>query len=135
MVVFGDGTQTRDFTYVSDTAAGILLAGEHYGAIGDTINLGAGSEVTINDLARQIAAVTGQPPALQHDRPRPGDVLRLCADLSHARITLGFVPRVPLATGLEKLLAWYQSQDASPQELLEHEIVHNWKGHASTAVK
>jgi UDP-glucose 4-epimerase len=128
MVVFGDGTQTRDFTYVSDTAEGILLAGEHYGAIGDTINLGAGNEVTINDLARHIASVTGRPSArLEHDRPRPGDVLRLCADLSHARITLGFAPRVSLAAGLEKLLAWYQSQDASPEELLEREIVHNWK--------
>ena len=97
--------------------------------IGDTINLGSGTEVTINDLASQIAVVTGRPSArLQHDRPRPGDVLRLCADMSHARVTLGFAPRVPLTTGLEKLLAWYQSQNVSPQELLEQEIVHNWKG-------
>jgi len=129
MVVFGDGTQTRDFTYVSDTAAGILLAGEHPNAVGDTINLGSGSEVTINDLARQIAAVTGRPSAaLQHDRPRPGDVLRLYADMSHARDTLGFAPSVPLSQGLESLLAWYRSQNASPEELLEREIVHNWKG-------
>src|SRR4051794_31119507 len=56
MVIFGDGTQTRDFTYVSDTAAGILLAGEHENAVGDTINLGFGSEVTINTLAQQVAA-------------------------------------------------------------------------------
>jgi UDP-glucose 4-epimerase len=128
MVVFGDGTQTRDFTYVSDTAAGILLAGEHYGAIGDTINLGSGNEVSINDLAGQITEVTGRPSArLEHDRPRPGDVLRLCADISHARKTLGFAPGVSLASGLEQLLAWYQSQNVSPQELLEQEIVHNWK--------
>src|SRR5688572_1653360 len=128
MVVFGDGTQTRDFTYVSDTASGILLAGEHDEAVGDTINLGSGSEVTINDLGRQIALVTGRPSsALQHDRPRPGDVLRLYADMTHARKTLGFAPRVSLTEGLEKLLAWYQSQNVSPQELLEREIVHNWE--------
>jgi UDP-glucose 4-epimerase len=133
MVVFGDGMQTRDFTYVSDTAAGILLAGEDPRAIGDTINLGSGGEVTINDLARQVAAVTGRPSAaLQHDRPRPGDVLRLYADMSHARDTLGFAPNVPLSRGLEKLLAWYQGQKASPQELLEREIVHNWE---DTAVR
>ena len=129
MVVFGDGTQTRDFTYVSDTAAGILLAGEDPRAVGDTINLGSGSEVTINELGRQIAAATGRPSAaLQHDRPRPGDVLRLYADMSHARDTLGFAPTVSLSQGLEKLLAWYQSQNVSPQELLEREIVHNWEG-------
>ena len=137
MVIFGDGTQTRDFTYVSDTAAGILLAGEDPRAVGDTINLGSGSEVTINDLARQIAAVTGRPTAaLQHDRPRPGDVLRLYADMSHAHDTLGFAPSVSLPQGLERLLSWYQSQNASPQELLEREIVRNWEGASeSTTVR
>jgi UDP-glucose 4-epimerase len=129
MVLFGDGTQTRDFTYVSDTASGILLAGDSEKAVGDTINLGSGSEVTINDLARQIADITGRPSAaMRHDRPRPGDVLRLYADMSHARDTLGFAPVVSLSDGLKKLLAWYQRQNASPQELLEREIVHNWGG-------
>jgi len=129
MVLFGDGTQTRDFTYVSDTASGILLAGDSEKAVGDTINLGSGSEVTINDLARQIAEITGRPSAaMRHDRPRPGDVLRLYADMSHARDTLGFAPVVSLSDGLKKLLAWYQRQNASPQELLEREIVHNWGG-------
>ena len=127
MVVFGDGTQTRDFTYVSDTAAGILLAGESDDAIGDTINLGSGSEVAINDLGALVAAVTGGKAVLQHDEPRPGDVLRLYADMSHAREALGFAPRVSLGEGLEKLLAWYRAQDATPQELLEREVVHNWQ--------
>ncbi len=65
MIVFGDGTQTRDFTFVSDTAAGILLAGEHDRAIGDTINLGSGIEVTINELASQIASLTGRQGTVQ----------------------------------------------------------------------
>ena len=127
MVVFGDGTQTRDFTYVSDTAAGILLAGESENAVGDTINLGSGSEVTINELGGLVAAVTGGTAVLQHDQPRPGDVLRLYADMSHARETLGFAPRVSLREGLDALLAWYRGQDVTPQELLEREIVHNWQ--------
>jgi UDP-glucose 4-epimerase len=127
MVVFGDGTQTRDFSYVSDTAAGILLAGEHDDAVGDTINLGSGGEVTINDLASQIASVTGRSGAyIQHDAPRPGDVLRLCADVSHAQRTIGYRPRVTLADGLARLLEWYGAQDATPEQLLEQEIVHNW---------
>jgi UDP-glucose 4-epimerase len=127
MVIFGDGAQTRDFTYVSDSAAGILLAGEHENAVGDTINLGFGSEVTINDLARQIADVTGRPDAVvKHDIPRPGDVLRLYADMTHARESVGYQPTIPLAEGLTRLLAWYREQDASPEQLLENEIVHNW---------
>ena len=127
MIVFGDGTQTRDFTYVSDSAAGILLAGEHPAALGDTINLGFGQEVTINDLARQVADVAGRPDAVvQHDIPRPGDVLRLYADMAHARESLGYSPSVTLAEGLTQLLAWYRAQNTSPDQLLEHEVVHNW---------
>ena len=128
MVIFGDGTQTRDFTYVSDSAAGILLTGEHEAAIGDTINLGFGSEVTINDLARQIAVVTGRPDAVvTHDIPRPGDVLRLYADMSHARASIGYAPTIPLAEGLTRLLAWYRDQGTSPEQLLENEVVRNWE--------
>jgi UDP-glucose 4-epimerase len=127
MVIFGDGTQTRDFTYVSDSAAGILLAGEHEAAVGDTINLGFGSEVSINDLARQVAVATARPDAtIQHDIPRPGDVLRLFADMSHARQTIGYVPTVALEDGLSRLLAWYREQGASPEQLLEQEVVRNW---------
>jgi UDP-glucose 4-epimerase len=127
MVVFGDGTQTRDFTYVSDTAAGILLAGEHDAAIGDTINLGFGREVTINDLAAQVAQVAGRPDArVEHDIPRPGDVRRLYADMAHARQSLGYAPRITLREGLDRLLAWYRAQEASPETLLQDEVVHNW---------
>ena len=128
MIVFGDGTQTRDFTFVSDTAAGILLAGEHDDAVGDTINLGSGVELTINELAAQIATLTGRPggAAVEYDAPRPGDVLRLCADVTHAREAIGYRPRVTLAEGLAALLAWYRSQAATPEQLLAHEIVHNW---------
>jgi UDP-glucose 4-epimerase len=111
LVVFGDGTQTRDFTYVSDTAAGILLAGESDRAVGETINLGSGSEVTINDLARTIASVAGRPRArVQHDQPR-----------------LGYRPAVGLDEGLRRLLAWYGERGTSPEQLLEQEIVRNWQ--------
>jgi UDP-glucose 4-epimerase len=127
MVVFGDGTQSRDFTYVSDTAHGILLAGEHPLAVGETINVGSGSEVTINDLARIVAVEAGRPDAaVDHDRPRPGDVPRLVADVSRARALLGYEPRVSLSEGLQRLLQWYRDQRKTPEELLEQEILHNW---------
>ena len=127
MVIFGDGSQSRDFTYVSDTAHGILLAGEHPLAVGETINVGSGSDVTINDLARLVATVAGNPDAvIEHDRPRPGDVNRLVADVARARELLGFEPRVSMSEGLQRLLQWYRDQNKTPEELLEQEIVRNW---------
>ncbi len=128
MVVFGDGTQTRDFTYVSDTARGIILAGEADAAIGRTINLGNGHEIAINDLAGEIARAAGRPEAaIVHDRPRPGDVLRLYADMSLAKQLLAYEPTVSFADGLARLRGWYESQGVSPEALLEEETVRNWQ--------
>ena len=127
MVIFGDGTQTRDFTYVSDSARGIILAGTAAAAVGRTINLGSGSELAVNDLARTVAEITGRPDAaIVHDEPRPGDVLRLYADMSQARSLLGYEPRIPLADGLRQLLSWYRAQNVSPEVLLRDEVVRNW---------
>jgi UDP-glucose 4-epimerase len=127
MVIFGDGTQTRDFTYVSDSARGIILAGTTAAAVGRTINLGSGSELTVNDLARTVAEIAGRPDAaIVHDEPRPGDVLRLYADMSQARSLLGYEPRIPLADGLRQLLSWYRAQNVSPEELLRDEVIRNW---------
>jgi UDP-glucose 4-epimerase len=127
LIVFGDGSQSRDFTFVSDTAAGIQLAGEHPQAVGQTLNIGSGTDVTIAELAKTVAAVTGKPNAeIVHDEPRPGDVYRLIADVSRARALLGFEPRVSMTDGLERLLQWYRDQKKSPEELLEQEVVRNW---------
>ncbi len=127
LVIFGDGTQTRDFTYVSDTARGIILAGTVDAAIGRTLNLGSGREVTINDLAQTVARSVGaRDPVVQHDAPRPADVLRLCADTRQAKELLGYDVAVSLGDGLSHLLAWYQTLGVSPATLLEREIVRNW---------
>jgi UDP-glucose 4-epimerase len=128
MIVFGDGTQTRDFTFVSDTARGILLAGVTGGVEGQTINLGQGSEISINDLAVAIRHAAGRPDAeIVHDRPRPGDVLRLYADAGLARTLLGFRPSVGMEEGLARLRRWYENLDVAPEQLLEREIQYNWE--------
>lgn len=128
MVVFGDGSQTRDFTYVSDTARGILMAGLADNTVGQTINLGSGYEIAINDLVREVARIAGQSEAaVVHDDPRPGDVLRLCADTTKARQLLGFEPKVTLGEGLTKLRDWYISLGQSPEALLEQEMIRNWE--------
>lgn len=127
MVAFGDGTQTRDFTYVADTARGIILAGTASAAIGQTINIGSGFEISINQLAEEVRAVLGKPDApIEHIEQRPGDVLRLYAETGRAKELTGFAPTVDLRAGLEKLHAWYCASGKSANELLEDEIVKNW---------
>jgi UDP-glucose 4-epimerase len=126
LVIFGDGSQTRDFTFVEDTAHGILQAGFDDRTIGETVNIGSGSEVRIDDLAHRVGRVTGLPPIIEHDAPRPGDVLRLLADASRARELFNFSPRVSLDAGLRRLLEWYRAQPMSPAALLEHEQTHSW---------
>jgi UDP-glucose 4-epimerase len=128
MVVFGDGTQTRDFTYVSDTARGIRLAGMAEGAVGETLNLGSGFELSINALAAEVAAALNRPEAaVVHEVPRPGDVLRLFADSTRADRLLGFRPAVSLREGLGRLRDWYLSQGVSIETLLERDVVRNWE--------
>ena len=128
MIVHGDGRQTRDFTYVADTARGILAAGWADAAIGETINLGSGRETSINDLAAAVAEVVGSLEApVEHHEPRPGDVRRLWADGTKARRLLDFEPSVDLRTGLASLKEWYASLGRSPAALLEEEVERTWE--------
>jgi UDP-glucose 4-epimerase len=128
MIIFGDGKQTRDFTFVGDTARGILLAGLSENALGETINLGQGKEITVRDLADQIRTMTDNADAeIVFDEPRPGDVLRLFADTTKAKELLGFAPEIGLVEGLEKLRQWYGSLKQDPEILLENEVRHNWR--------
>lgn len=128
LVVFGDGKQTRDFTYVEDTARGIVLAGLNDQSVGKTVNLGSGREISILDLAAKAARAVGvDSPEIVHAPHRPGDVLRLCADVTFARTLLDYEVAMPLEEGLKKVKEWYESLGSSPEELLEKEIVRNWE--------
>ena len=103
------------------------MAGFSESAIGQTLNLGAGIETSINELAKLVADVTGHTGAkTKHCPSRPGDILRLYADSSLAEKLLGFRPQIDLRGGLEKLLRWYTSQDRKPEELLKEDINYNW---------
>ncbi len=128
IVIFGDGTQTRDFTFVGDTARGILAAGLSDACVGHTLNLGSGKEIQIRELASTVAQEAGSPNSeITHVEPRPGDVLRLLADSSKAKRLLQFEPTVTLREGIARLRDWYVSQGKSPEELLKHEVVRNWE--------
>lgn len=132
LVVFGDGTQSRDFTYVEDTAAGILQAGLSEDANGRTMNIGSGGEITIAELAQSILRMAGaRGTTIVHDAPRPGDVMRLCADSSLVRDICAFAPRVGLDEGLRRLLAWYRGLDLTVEMLLAQETGRNWTGNVT----
>ncbi len=127
MVVFGDGNQTRDFTYVSDTARGILLAGLADNLVGHTLNIGFGGEISINELAKTIAKILDlEKSSIEHNTPRPGDVLRLFADTAKAEEYIGFKPKYTLEEGLRALIEWYREKNIDPNEALTDEIVQNW---------
>lgn len=128
MVIFGDGTQTRDFNYVADMARGVLLAGLVDEAVGQTFNLGSGQDISIIQLASEVTKVVGRPKVeVRYDAPRPADIMQLRADATKAQKVLGFEPKVSLQEGLAKLKEWYQSLKKSPEDLLEQEIIHNWR--------
>lgn len=126
-VVFGDGSQTRDFTYVKDTAEAIVAAAQVDSAVGMTINVGSGSEVAIAELASLVGEVAGRPGLEpEYDAPRPGDVLRLVADTSRAERLLDWRPGVGLADGLSRLLDWHRERGTDWVQALEEDDMRNW---------
>lgn len=105
LVVYGDGSQTRDFVYVSDVAQAILMLLESR-SVGGVFNIGYGEAVTISDLALKIIALVGKDVGVVYRPPRKGDIRRSLADISKARKAFGFSPRVSLDEGLRRLLRW-----------------------------
>lgn len=99
LIVYGDGSQYRDFVHVKDVAAANLLAAER-GRAGRTYNVGTGTRTTILDLAHTLSALAGVPPNVEHRPLRPGELQESVADVSRARTELGFAPAYDLAAGL-----------------------------------
>ncbi len=110
MGIFGDGLQTRDFTYVDNVLlANVLAATQSAERVSGTVsNVGAGLRTTLLDLIRLVGEVTGRPVAITHRPPRAGDIRDSLASLDRARAVLGYEPPVTLSSGIEKLWAWLQ---------------------------
>jgi UDP-glucose 4-epimerase len=112
ITVHSDGRQTRSFTYVGDTVAGTMLAGERQEARGEVFNIGNPAETTILDLAHLVKELTGSSSAIVHVPyedcygQRHEDTPRRCPDITKAYSLLGFRPRVPLREGLQRTIAW-----------------------------
>jgi UDP-glucose 4-epimerase len=105
ITVYGDGEQTRDFTFVSDIVAANLAAAER-GRAGSVYNIGGGSRVTLKHVLELIRAVTGKAVAIQREPEQKGDMRHTYADTSAARRDLDFTPRVALENGLDQQYRW-----------------------------
>jgi UDP-glucose 4-epimerase len=105
ITIYGDGEQTRDFTFVADIVSATMAAGDR-GRPGAVYNIGGGSRVSINEVLAQLARLTGRALDLRHDAPQRGDMRDTFADTTRARADLGFVPGHALAAGLAAECDW-----------------------------
>ncbi|RME37821.1 MAG: NAD-dependent epimerase/dehydratase family protein, partial [Thermoflexia bacterium] len=116
LTIYGDGRQTRCFTYVADTVRGTILAGTKPEAAGQVFNIGSDREITIADLAQQILALTGSSsgvifvPYVFAYGPDFEEARRRVPDVRRAREVLGFEAKVPLEEGLRRTLEWFRRE-------------------------
>jgi UDP-glucose 4-epimerase len=111
LVVYGDGLQTRDFTYVDDILAATRAAAQT-GRPGAAYNVGGGERVALNDVLRLIEQVTGRPLRIRTEEAQRGDMRDTFADTEAARRDLGFRPTVPLREGLAREWEWLKEADS-----------------------
>ncbi len=112
--VYGDGEQSRDFTYVSDVVEANLLAVTAPHAAGKVLNIGRGNRYSLNYALEVLGRITGKAPRPICQAVRPGDVRHSQADISLARQYLGYEPTVSFEEGLRRTVQWYQAGSAAP---------------------
>ena len=109
-VIYGDGEQSRDFTYIDNVVDANLKAAETARGIGEVINVANGERISLNQLLSELKSLTGKVDVVaDYQPPRPGDVKHSLADISRARTRLGFEPRIDLRTGLQLTIDWWQN--------------------------
>jgi nucleoside-diphosphate-sugar epimerase len=107
--IYGDGGQTRDFTYVANVVDGVLRACHADGASGEVINVATGGRISLNELFQAVRAITGAGVEPVYADPRAGDVRDSQADIGKARRLLGYEPSVKFDHGLEKTIEWFRA--------------------------
>ena len=111
-VVFGDGEQTRDFTFVENAVQANLLACEAPNVSGKVFNVGIGGRVSLNEVLRELGKVTGKTLATKYEPAREGDIRDSQADISQAKEFLGYEPQVSFEQGLARTFEWYRETAA-----------------------
>jgi nucleoside-diphosphate-sugar epimerase len=107
--IYGDGEQTRDFTYVANVVDGVLRACEADGASGEVINVATGGRISLNQLFRTMRDLIGNSVEPAYVETRAGDVRDSQADITKAKRLLGYEPTVPFEEGLKRTIAWYRT--------------------------
>jgi UDP-N-acetylglucosamine/UDP-N-acetyl-alpha-D-glucosaminouronate 4-epimerase len=111
-VVFGDGEQSRDFTYIDNTVDGTVFASTAEGVAGETFNVACGEATTLNQLLDHVREIAGKPVEAVYEERQPGDVQRSQADISRARESLGYEPAIDVRVGLEKTFVHLVDREA-----------------------
>jgi UDP-glucose 4-epimerase len=126
-VVFGNGENGRDFTYVTDTVRGLTLAASCDALSGQVVNIAYGRMITIRELALAAAKLCGREDIVpQFGSPRPGDVHTLHADTRRAKDLLGFKAEIDFEDGLGRYVDWFRAHHNDPSSLLEADLC-NWQ--------
>jgi UDP-glucuronate 4-epimerase len=118
IVIYGDGRQTRDFTYVDDVVAALRAAATAPDVGGRVFNVGGGSRASLIDALELLAELTGRPLDVRNSERESGDVMHTGADIDRARSMLGFDPSTDLKEGLRAELEWVRSRVVSPSSRL-----------------
>jgi UDP-glucose 4-epimerase len=127
LVVFGDGLQTRDFTWVGDTVRGIVLAAQCDELVGGCVNIARGQEVSVMRVASLVQEMTGTKVPIQHLAERPGDVRRHFSSVERAQTMLSFYTRVGIEEGLERYVDWARTMREHGLGGCERVEVRNWR--------
>ena len=112
-VVFGDGEQTRDFTFVDNAVEANLLACEAPAASGKVFNIGTGDRYSLNQTLEILRRLSGRQLPAKYEPPREGDIRDSQADITSAREFLGYEPAVRFEEGLQRTYEWYQREASS----------------------
>jgi UDP-glucose 4-epimerase len=129
LTVFGDGRQTRDFTYVDDAAEALCRALDTSSCREQVVNICTGAETAIGDIAEMICGAFELDPdtGIEPQAPRPGDVRRHLGDNTRARELLGYTPDTVFVDGLAQTIDWFRSLPFAPEEMLAEEVARGWE--------
>ena len=132
ILIFGDGNQTRDFTYVEDTASALIAGGETDEIIGQTLNIGSSFEISVKDLASKILDLLGTSKSpIKHTSDRPGDVMRLYADCKNFVDICSWNPHVDFEEGLLMTINYFKNHPLKPEFLMNEEAGQNWEANTN----
>ena len=124
-VIYGDGEQTRDFTFVDNAVQANLLACEAPAASGNTINIGTGASVSLNHTLQLLRQLTAKNLEAKYDPAREGDIRDSLADIQKARQMLGYDPTVMFAEGLQRTFEWYRARHLKAAQAAEGALINN----------